>query len=510
MNLLKKIKEKPIIEYIIVTILFVAASISFASSTGILNSGFHFTDDHEIIDINNQIINNGFFKTLSFFIVDDLVWRYRPLFFVVRVLRALLIKNNFFLWHLIVAIECGLYVAFSYILARKMNTKVIPSLLFSFIYLLGSQDEVVWRMGTQENMGLFFLSLSLLLTYCYYEKNSKVYGTLAAISTILMGLCKEAFLLLIPTVILFLFYLYVHNNDEDINIFKKALSFIKKYKWFIISTCASLLFGVALIFFYVGLMQPGYAGVDTSYTVGEYIRITLNVFLRDLTDYWYLFGLMILVAVISIVSNTVEKKLTRKYWESLLVGFALFAYSMVIEAFLHAKSAMFDRYKLPLVWLLFFALIVLLNDYINKWIHYAIAVGACIFMIISCNVHDHNIIDDGKYYAIDGKRVTSMLNRVGELSKDNQDYIVLTDLYWYEQDLSSSIYLQIEKGISEVFYLDPEREDGDYKKIFNKGQKRIGMQDADIIITDPIRIEEHIIDGYDVEDYSSYKLLIKK
>lgn len=509
-NNMNKIKINKKIEYIILGLLFVGISVFFAYSAGILSSGYHFTDDHEIIDINNQIRNNGFFHTLSFFIKDDLVWRFRPLFFVVRVFRALLFGTNYYLWHLTVAIECGLYIAFTYILAREMKTPLLASIIFSFIYLIGSQDEMIWRMGTQENMGMFFLALSFLLVYEYSKTNKKSIGICSVISIIFMMLCKESFLVIGPTMILFLFFLEIEKGDNNIKFFISIKDFIIKHKAFIIAIIVSLLASLAIIIFGVGLMESGYAGVDTSYTIGEYIRITLNVFLRDLKDYWLAFGISFILLIASFINKLRNKQINSKYLMLLFVGIVLIGYSLGIEAFLHAKSAMFDRYKLPCVWFIFFAIVVLQKDAINSLIYHLIVFGLCAFLIITYKNAGSLIYEDAKYYGKEGEHTTEMLEYVNSLKTKYKDMTILTDFVWYEHNLSSSMYLQIENSIDDVFCLDREREDGDYKKIYNKSNKRIYFDDANIILTDMTNIDNYNKDDYTVMKFSPYYVLEKK
>lgn len=510
MSFIKRIKEKPIYEYLIAVFVFVCFSIAFANITGILNSGYHLVDDHEIIDINSYIVNNGFLNALSYYVIDDLIWRYRPLFFIVRVIRAGLFGTNFYFWHLSVAIECGLYMAFSYILARKLKADILPSIIFSFVWLIGTQDEIIWRMGTQENMGMVFLGLSFILAHSYFENGTKKLGIAMTISATLMMMCKESFLVLGPSVILFLFYLYVSNNDEDKNIFIKLWDFIKKYKVFIIIVCLFVLISLGIIVFYVGLMDQGYAGIDTSYTIPEYIRMSINVFLRDLKEYWALFAIMALEFIYTIVNRISKKEFNRKLFHILLVGFVLIAYSLGIEAVLHAKSSIFDRYKLPCIWFIYLSLIALQNKRVNKYINYAVAIFALTIVIFFYNQKDANVYEDGQWYAKDGKQTTEMFRYIGSLKEKKQDLVVLTDYMWYEHNISSSMYLQLQEGVNSVYYKDDDRTDGNYKKEYRNDGTTISYADADVLITDDNKIDNYNLEEFNVSRYSWFYVLEKK
>lgn len=501
----RRIKDKQICEYIIVGIFLITISIMFSYLTGILNSGYHLTDDHEIIVINEYINNNGLFSAIVKFIGEDLSWRYRPLYFFVRVVRTYFFKTNFFIWHLVISIECGIYMFLSYILARKMKAPIIISIIFSFIFLIGTQDEIIWRMGPQENMGMVFLPLSFLFLINYYKNNTRKNLILSEISIALLMLCKESFLLLAPSFIIFMFYLYSLNKATK-TFFNLLANFIKEYKTFIICIFAVMIINLGIIFFYVGLLKSGYAGVDTSYTIGEYIRITLNVFIRDLKDYWIIIGAVLFIETIDYINKTI-KKITVNFSESFSLLIFVF-YSLVVEAFLYAKSVMADRYKLPLLWVLYFSVFVLQQNKIKKPYHTIAILLITIYIFNTYNFS--NIINRGSYYAEDGKKITEMFSDIGELSKDNNELIVLTDFYWYEHNDSSSKYLQIQEKVKNVYYLDREKYDGEYKKIYNTSDKRIKVSDADVIITDDFNIDYYDDNNYEIVKYFNYYLLKKK
>lgn len=503
---IKYIKEHEIVEYIFFTILFVVISVIFADKTGILNSGCHLTDDHEVIEATRYIEEGGYFNALWNCVYNDLGWRFRPLFFLIRVTRAYLFGMNFFWWHLSVAVEVGLYMSASYILARKMKTPVFLSLIFSFIYLVGSQNEIIWRMGTNENTGMLLLPLTLIFALLYCEKKKKVYGVLTTISTILMIGAKESFLLLVPSVFLFMFYIDVTNNEnkEDKNIFLLLWDFIKEHYVMIIIAILGIAVATATIFLYSGLMSNDYAGINTSYTFYEYIRITLNVFIRDLKNYLFVFAIILLIVIYSIIDKKRRNELTKKYWRSLLVAFVLCGYSMVVQAVLYASSSMFDRYKLPCLWILFFALIVLCSRILKPLPLSIIVVGVSIYFVTFYFNNGYNVFEDAKSYAYEGEHTTQMFEYIQDRYQEDNDLIVLTDYFWYEHNDSTSKYLQYMYKVPNVYHLNHDRDNGDYKKLYNKDDVRIAKEDADIIITDGTFIGNYDENEYIITKYSPY------
>lgn len=509
-HFINKLKNNKNVEYILVSLLLILVSIIFASKLGILSSGYHFADDHKIIEINYSIQSVGLFNTLIKYVSDDLVWRFRPLYFIVRVFRTLIFGTNLYMWHLCLAIECGIYMSLSYILARQMKTPIIPSLVFSFIFLIGSQDEIVWRLGPQESLGMVFFILSFILINIYHKNNKKVYCVLSLITIAMMSLYKESFLLLIPSFILFLFYLYLKDDSSNNSIIINFKMFLIKYKILISVSILIFIVSILIVFLFVGLNEPGYAGIDTSYSLGEYIRITLNVFLRDLKDYWIVFGVVIIQIILLIINRKNSNELNQKFWMSFIVCSLSIIYSFGIQMVLYAKSAMFDRYKLPFVWILFFTVIVLLNKSVKAKYLSTLAIVLCVFSFFIYNQNGKSIFQDAKYYAKDGVNVTEMLHYVGSKNNINDGLIVLTDFSWYEHNLSSSIYLQLEENVENIYYCDSEEETGEYKKIFNENDTRTSIENADIILVDSKSIENYDLDKYEIIDFFKYYALEKK
>ena len=67
-----KNKIKKIDKNIIALVLFISFWFSLLFLTGALTSGYHFTDDHEIITINKNVHDNGLVNAAKSIIKDDL------------------------------------------------------------------------------------------------------------------------------------------------------------------------------------------------------------------------------------------------------------------------------------------------------------------------------------------------------------------------------------------------------------------------------------------------------
>lgn len=159
-------------EYAIALIGFSSLIFIFMASAGVLNSGYHFVDDHEICRVHSQLDNSGLFATIVNQIKADLAIRFRPTYWLIRILQVWLLGTNFMLWHIMQTVLIILSMFFSYVFVRKMRIPSWMACIFVAVIFIGRQSEVLWRLGPQENLGVLFLMLTLL-SLLHYLKNKR-------------------------------------------------------------------------------------------------------------------------------------------------------------------------------------------------------------------------------------------------------------------------------------------------------------------------------------------------
>jgi len=76
----------------------------FLGITGNLDPAYHFTDDHNIVRITNELKTESIGSVMVSSIQSDLNIRFRPIFWLSSILGAKLFGINFILWSLWVAI----------------------------------------------------------------------------------------------------------------------------------------------------------------------------------------------------------------------------------------------------------------------------------------------------------------------------------------------------------------------------------------------------------------------
>ncbi|GAB4185300.1 MAG: hypothetical protein OHK0057_14540 [Thermoflexibacter sp.] len=181
--------------------------------TGVLTSGFHLTDDHEIVLFNDLLKKQSAFSLIEEQVKIDLVTRFRPTYYAHRILITSLIGTNQVAWATYYCFLGILTSFFLYLALRKVGFSILESLLFPLFAFIGEQTAVWWRLGTAETLGMFFTALSL-----YFASNNKPSKLISWSSflflcfAILASLSKESFILLIPALLFWKMWVEKHEN----------------------------------------------------------------------------------------------------------------------------------------------------------------------------------------------------------------------------------------------------------------------------------------------------------
>ena len=198
-----KIKEstKRLVIFLIISI----SLISFLFIHGTITSGFHFVDNHEIVQINKDLrdFNGNLFQVVEKWVNNDLKGRFRPMYMIDNVLVDTLFKGNFFYISLYHAFIHVFILFFLFLGVRKIGFPLLHSFAFPILSLLGVQSAIWWRLGPNETIGMWYLSLTFLsMVYAVKSRNHKLFfRVLFGIFGIFTILCKESFLILTPAVI---------------------------------------------------------------------------------------------------------------------------------------------------------------------------------------------------------------------------------------------------------------------------------------------------------------------
>jgi hypothetical protein len=214
-------------------ILICFISVVFYFATGVAYNEFHFIDDHELYRIKYDLDSFGVFETLKKWLVKDFAIRFRPFYYVQRILSIKILGVNFSYLYFYSFIQLFFTQLFLGLYLKKSNVNIFYIIVFYLITIVGLQSEIYWKLGPAETVGFLFFSLSLYLTSV--KDKTKLNHTLLAVSTIFASLSKESFTISIPCVILS--YLYF-----EIVVYKKSFR-----KIIIFPALCSLLFIINLL-----------------------------------------------------------------------------------------------------------------------------------------------------------------------------------------------------------------------------------------------------------------------
>ena len=457
---MKKYNKK---EIVLVSLLILLLVFGFLLLTGTFNSAYHLVDDHEFVRILNDLKSSSLWDVLCKWVSESFVIRFRPLYFVIRVILTSIFGLHFKLWYTWKALEiCG-SAFFLYLFARNMKCNKIVSFLFPTLVLLGAQTAIWYRLGPQEATGLFFLSISLyfISEYCLYNKNKKNI-IIASISIILMSLMKESYVLMIPPiVILKLTFDYCRKNNLK--------SVLKENNKFIALFLSIFIIEMFTIVVWVGLNKIGYAGFSANITTYEYLDGIKRSLLSDsLIPITLLFSLAIGI-ILANYDNT------NKNHKTINIGFILFSLSIIIlQLVLHARSTMFERYIVPMSIAYSFVIIILVGKILSKRKN-IIIYFILIFIIITSLLG--SAINNAKIFAKNGTDINNYLWYTRNNVTISKDIFIAMD---YEEAYSTAQYLKYYDFVN-LYEYEP---DYNYSTLENMDKKPINeiRNEIDVIV----------------------------
>lgn len=324
----------------------------FLGLTGNLDNAYHFTDDHEIIRISHDLQAKSVFPVIYDWIKTDLDIRYRPIFYVNRVLEVRLFGEKFILWSIWNAILASASFVFFYFGMRRLDFSKIESILFVLLAFLGPQMAIWWRLGTNETIGVFFLGLAFYFIPCC-NKRYRLNTFIFSIFLIFAMLSKESFLIISPVLIL---YKLLDDKKKTNDSMKELLN----RNLLLIIPLIVFLMSIWLIVFEIGTNEIGYAGLSKE--IGQMAKGIIRIINYFLVD-WEILIILCLFLVYY------ELKVGKELWgfaQKMLIP-AIFAILIILpNLIIYAESGMGERYLLPsTIGLSYFLVSILRNIYSN-------------------------------------------------------------------------------------------------------------------------------------------------
>ncbi len=501
-------------ELCFVTLCFFVGTLAFVYGTGIIASGYHLIDDHEFYTFGNRFDDMGFWGTFWETLRLDMQRRYRFTYIFIRIIQIYLLADNFTAWHIMYGVLTAANFSLAYYYARYRHCSMLVSYIFSVAIFIGCwQTEVIWRLGPQENLGVFLLLLTLITMRKNYEKKSVIYRYLMIFMIFLLSGIKESYLLLLPSLpIVNLLWNYLDSGTFGMGEIKK---WFRDNLAFILYVNCLFAVSIIVLLISIGGVGFGYAGIDTSFGIGEWISSIFSIVVGDFKIYELVSLVFVGFAAFSVIplAKGVYKRRVMIYGG---IALALYVINVGMQFLLHAKSGILARYMLPLSFIVSFFVFIGVSKFISqtkKYQKFYVVLVTLMGALLIFHVNDEVA---AKYYAQDGANITAALDSVSELYSDGKN--VLIDI-GYEQDSASAVYLLYKHNISSVYNVNyTEHEEGryycNYAYITSQSTEPISLADADIVLRK--RSNGGELSGIDdsgkyvMQEYGEYSLYNKK
>ena len=438
-----------------IVILFFVGIFLFLTLTGTLNSGYHFIDDHGILNIKSTLDKESFVRTNINFIKSDLNIRFRPLYYPYYISGVKMFGVNFLNLSIFVGLMSSLSFSFFYLGMRKLGHSFLKSVIFVLLIFIGSQLSIWWRLGTNETIGVFFLGLSFLfMAKCLEKSRYKLNNILFLVFLVMASLCKESFLIIIPAFIFFKIWnekrVFQITSKESIK--KNILSIIP-----IIIMFAELW----IIKFVVGTNRIGYAGMTSS--ANEFYAGVKNIIWGEssLLNWMGLLGALVLIYLASFLFNKKTRKQEFVISVKYLALYSFFSLMVVLPSiFMYAKSGMVERYLLPTTLGLSFLAIGFWQNTKGIIFRGLAVLAILIFVVVSFNTSKTNAVA----FSTEGRNANEVLSAIKNNSKYDSKILLVTDpVAGYEISYSTRNYLSF-YGLNNVFGYPMMREyNSDFK-----------------------------------------------
>lgn len=327
--------------------------------SGSINSGYHLTDNHELLRINKTLQNNSFFETLKIFIRSNIFdqGRFFPFIYIFRVTFVKVFGISFLSFsiiHFLFALFSS-YFLFRFLIIQNFDFRL--ALVFPLLTLLGEQAAVWYRLGTGESLGMMIFSISLIsMIKIFYSKNWLLYKFIFLISLIIISLVKESFIVVVPALVFWYLTIYMKKDKTTL------LSVIKKDIFFLSSILLLLITEIFFILTTIGL-NNGYAGIDSNiFSIRELFNISetlnfngvINQIILNIINPEGFYSSYSIILVLSLIvtmlcyNNNLLKSIKSFYVEfKYIIWLSIFI--TIPQKIIYIKSGITERFYIPYV-----------------------------------------------------------------------------------------------------------------------------------------------------------------
>lgn len=453
-------------EAVLVWSFFAVLVFGIVIATGTLTSGFHLVDDWELAKYVDwmQLEHKSLWECLKLAVGFDLTLRFRPLYYIDRVLMAAVFGINLTAVSVVKAAEIVVALSALYYCARQMKCSVVCSALFSLTVMVGYQSAVWWKLGPQESYGIMLFAVGFYLLLKWLETDRRWYAFASVLVFFLMSLYKEPFILLLPFVGLYVLYTQMEGERVTVTGLWEA---IRCRFLYLLAIGVIFLVEMFLIVFVIGTNNYSYVGLDESMTLSQYIQVWSDAARSNLK--WYVrFG--ILMGLIFLTYWEQAKKLV---WEALLT-----AAIIVPQCVTYSKTGLEERYILPSVLGFAFFFVIVGGKFRPLSGKRRITYFLCLFLMLMA--HGRVVLREARYFTYRGESIKTMMESTLELVSGTDKRVLSCFAPNLEGNRTMYYWFRIH-GYDEVFYWIEDEKKID-RSFGPRENERSAFEDIDIVV----------------------------
>jgi len=418
-------------------ILITVLVILFFTITGTVTSGYHFTDDHEIVRITDDLSKESILTVAAKWIKRDLSIRFRPMYFFHRILETKVFGINFTAWSVYTMFLLLTSLLCFYYGMRKLKYSFFESLCFLIIVFIGPQSAIWWRLGPNETIGMVFLGLAFyFMVNC--EKRYLLNTYLFCFFLICASLCKESFTIIVPA-----FFVFKIWHEKELNNLSVKKAILKNRVLFI--PFIVMIINLLIIVFVVGTNRIGYAGVDSGI-----FHLLKGIFSIIKQFEKYIIMVAILFGIICFSLN--DKRKILLFSKKMTFPFLICTLIVAPNLVLYAKSGMWERYLLPSLVGIAFFIISLIKEIRQDFSGFSSLI-LTIILVFSMKPEFLLALNSARGFANEGNQTKKFLSEINANYEESSNVLLVADpVGYYELSFSIETYLSLTRGIELYTY----------------------------------------------------------
>lgn len=453
-------------EAITVWFLFTVLVFGVVIGTGTLTSGFHLVDDWEFaqyidwMTLDHMSLWDCLKKAVGF----DLTLRFRPLYYINRVLMAAVFGINLTAMSVVKAAEIVVALVALYYCARQMKCSMAHAALFALTVMVGYQSAVWWKLGPQESYDIMMFALGFYLLLRWLRTDRGWYAFASVGAFFLMSVYKEPFILLLPFVGLYVLYEELPGGRVRL---AQLWAAVRRRLPYLLAIGIIFAAEMVLIVFVIGTNNYSYVGLDESVTMQQYVQAWSTAAHADLK--WYVrFGFLMVMIFLTYWEQS--KKLV---WEALLA-----AAIIVPQCVTYSKTAIAERYILPCVLGFAFFFVIVGCNFRPLSGKRRIAYMLCLLLMLAA--HGRVMLREARYFTYRGESIRAAFETTLELVSGTDKTVLSCFGPNLEGNKTMYHWFRLH-GYDEVFYWE-EDENKINRSFGPREDEQAAFADIDVIV----------------------------